>query len=266
MKPIIIFKDLFLILVIFLSLLSPGLRGSDIFCTLVKLSEALERVDPAGGGVGVGTLLHDIDTIDFVDLKKFDPGGPIHTLVEKYAKLVNDAGGALTEDGAKGAFRLSACLVKSDGLDFTQHLRDAFTKGGNFKGAEFDTVMKKLVDVNRLTFNAKDRIFTSLRSGLIYERMDFNEGHRINHILKGHTDNDWSVGEGKSLFANPDEVFDLIDDGWLSVNKLQPNPVGNPSRWEVDFHPRIIGSNNETKLRLIVDQQTKIITTAFPIH
>lgn len=174
-------------------------------------------------------------------------------------------GTSLSGKGMKGYTRFSGCVIRANGSDFVDHPRDAFTRNSGFKGKEFDDVMTQLGDDTRFALDAPNRTFTSNRSGLVYEPMNFNEGHRISHIIKGHIENDWSVSQGKSLFERPDEVFDVIDDGWMSAQKFQPDPVGNPNRWEVDLHPRIIGTSNETKLRIIVDQQTKVITTAFPI-
>ena len=250
---------------------------------LVSTSQTSAQANPSKCVSLISKRLETVGTADFdfnkarQIIKEFDFG--------KASEFVNDAGkkaafqriftsmsefidlapNDISGKGMKGYTRFSGCIIRANGSDFVDHLRDAFTRNSGFKGKEFDDVMKQLGDDTRFALDAPNRTFTSNRSGLVYEPMNFNEGHRISHIIKGHIENDWSVSQGKSLFERPDEVFDVIDDGWLSAQKFQPDPVGNPNRWEVDLHPRIIGTSNETKLRIIVDQQTKVITTAFPI-
>lgn len=249
----------------------------------VSTSQTFAQANPSKCVSLISKRLETVGTVDFdfnkarQIIKEFDFG--------KASEFVNDAGkktafqriftsmsefidlapNDISGKAMKGYTRFSGCIIRANGSDFVDHLRDAFTRNSGFKGKEFDDVMTQLGDDTRFALDAPNRTFTSNRSGLVYEPMNFNEGHRISHIIKGHIENDWSVSQGKSLFERPDEVFDVIDDGWLSAQKIQPDPVGNPNRWEVDFHPRIIGTSNETKLRIIVDQQTKVITTAFPI-
>lgn len=242
----------------------PAFAQTNFLCAWKTIQEKVEATNE--GKFNQQKVVEELGEVDFLKQQKFETGGPCQKVYISLAEFIDEAGAALTELGMVGYVRMSACLIRvSD--DYVHHLRTAFVKSGQFKGVDFDKVMMQLADDTKFTFNAKNRTFTSSRSGLIYEKMDFNEGHRINHILKGHIDNDWSVGQGKSLFANADDVFDVIDEGWLSPSKAHPlKPDGTPDLrvWEVEL-PSVIGTANETHLRIVVKEPgSSIITTAFP--
>ena len=174
----------------------------------------------------------------------------------------------LSGKALKGYTKFTGCLIRSsdDALSDLNigHLKEAFTRG-SFKGKSFDDVMRQLADETKFDFDPGSRTFSSKRSGLKYgdgpkANGSYNQGerHAVSHICRGHLANDFSVPAGKSLFAQAEEIFDLVDDLWASPNKKK---FGN-NGWTLDFAPRIIGTNGQTVLRIHVDGDK--IRSAFP--
>jgi hypothetical protein len=173
---------------------------------------------------------------------------------ESLSEFTDLAGNTLSAKGMKGYGRYGPCIIKADGTDTVGHLKEAFTRSGAFKGKDFDDVMKQLADDARFELDAPNRTFVSKISGLKFGPETYNQGekHAINHVLRGHIENDFSAGAGKSLFKSAEEFFSLIDDAWKSQNKVSIGANG----WEFDFAPRIIGTANQTKLRFFVNPET----------
>ncbi|RYZ89335.1 MAG: hypothetical protein EOP06_09480 [Proteobacteria bacterium] len=115
-------------------------------------------------------------------------------------------------------------------------------------------------------------VLSPMLSAPIIHRQDWRSGACMIRSLKpvGHVDEECSDppvsrpemdGRNATLSARAKEVFDVINVGWLSAQEFPPDHLGNPNGSEVDLLPRISG----TKIRMVVDQQMKGITTAFPI-
>ena len=80
-------------------------------------------------------------------------------------------------------------------------------------------------------------------------------GNRAEHVLS-HTRPDVTKPV-HSVFSGPaDDVFQLLDEAWKNPKKLQPDPA-DPRRWEIAMG-RVIGTNGESSLRIIVEKALKM--------
>lgn len=247
----------------------PAFAQTNFLCAWKTIQEKVEATNE--GKFNQQKVVEELGEVDFLKQQKFETGGPCQKVYISLAEFIDEAGAALTELGMVGYVRMSACLIRIQD-DTIPHLKAAFTKGGNFKGAEFDAVMKKLADDARFDFDPTTRTFTSKRSGLVYgegPKPDgtYNQGetHAVSHVLRGHLDNDFSAAT-KSQFRDANEVFDLVDDVWTSPNRISYGING----WILDFSPRIVGTTVEngsridvTRVRIHVDGSN--LRSAFPV-
>lgn len=64
-----------------------------------------------------------------------------------------------------------------------------------------------------------------------------------------------------TLFSvHPDQFSDLINEAWLSPNKV----MRNPTEYNVEMG-RVIGHKGETKIRLFYNETTRQVVDAYPI-
>ena len=97
-----------------------------------------------------------------------------------------------------------------------EHMKEAFTEAGRFKGDSLDPLLRKLGDSGKFDFASTTRTFKSRDSGLEFghgpkANGSYNQGelHAITYILRGHVKNDFSISKGKSAFRNPVKYLTL---------------------------------------------------------
>jgi hypothetical protein len=192
------------------------------------------------------------------------------------SEFCDAAGKGLSAKGMNGYTKQSGLLINSSDLTKTEgniaKLKEAFTHGGNFKGADFDGVMAKLGDSTKFDFDGATGTFTSKASGAKYAKHPTvyaqGEPDSITHIMRGHTTNaftDALTGQ-KSLFADPSKVLDLIDDA-MKLPASSRTSLGGGAFW-VDLGKAVgtdINGAATTKIRIVIrGGTTDVIHTAFP--
>ena len=212
------------------------------------------------------------------------------------SEFCDAAGTSLSAKGMNGYTKQSGLLINSSDLTKTEgniaKLKEAFTQGTNFKGADFDEVMSRLGDSTKFDFDGATGTFTSKASGAKYAKHPSGsygggnggglggEPDSVTHIMRGHTRNDLSVATNgnlnKSLFDNPSDVLDLIDEAMKAPASARV-PKGNGA-FEVDLgalandpNRRIglvrdgaTGTPTSKILIVIRDNTTDVIHTAYP--
>ncbi len=109
---------------------------------------------------------------------------------------------------------------------------------------------------NALKYN-NDGTWTS-NEGLIYGQGS-KDGNRVNHVLQ-HTQPDPSKPKHTVFNVDRSNLIGLIDEAW--ANRKNPLP-SDPGVYLVDMG-RIIGTNGETQIRIVVVPGTNNIITAYP--
>lgn len=183
-------------------------------------------------------------------------------------------GTSLSGKGMNGYTKQSGLLINSANLTKTESniakLKEAFTRGGSFKSADFDGVMSKLGDETKFDFDGASGTFTSQTSGAKYAKHEYAQGEpdSVTHIMRGHTTNAFTDGltGQKSIFADATKVFELIDEA-MNVPASGRNTLGGGAFW-VDLGKAVgtdINGVATTKLRIVIRSGTAdVIHTAFP--
>ena len=193
---------------------------------------------------------------------------------ESLSEFIDLAPHSLSGEGLLGLSKYVGVSIRASDSVVTElnitHLKEAFSEAGRFKGDSLDFVLRKLGDPSRFDFDPTSKTFRSLRSGLKYAngpRADgsYRQGefNAVNHILRGHTKNDFSTAKLKSVFLKPSEIFEIIDDVWLSPNRVPFSNNPDNNGWILDFSPRIVGTTGQTKVRIHVDGTN--VRSAFPV-
>lgn len=112
------------------------------------------------------------------------------------------------------------------------------------------------VDLGKLTKTGKDT-WTST-AGLVYGP-DKNFGNRVQHVL-AHTAPDPTKPIQTVFSVNKNELLGLVDEAWLKKGNPLPN---DPGAYLVDMG-KVIGTNGETTIKIIVKPGTNQIITAYP--
>ena len=97
--------------------------------------------------------------------------------------------------------------------------------------------------------------------GLVYSRDLANGEHRIAHVLLHARPEVRSVPH--SVFSDPSSVFSTIDEAWLkAAGRAEP---GKPNVFIGDLG-RAIGTNGETRVKIVVRPGTQQVVTAHPVR
>lgn len=214
------------------------------------------------------------------DPKKAEAFKRVFTSLSEFIDL---APNSISGKGMKGYTKQSGLLIDSSDLTKTEgniaKLKEAFTQGGNFKGADFDGVMAKLGDSTKFDFDGALGTFTSKASGAKYAKGSYGsqpggfgrESDSISHIMRGHTPNDLNAGGAKSVFDDAKNVLDYIDQA-LNAPASSRIPKGNGA-FEVDLG-KVIGkargvggaaATDTTKILIVIrNGTTDVIHTAYP--
>ena len=170
------------------------------------------------------------------------------------SEFIDLAPNAISGKAMKGYTRFSGGIIRSNGADFVADLKKVFG-GSTFDGPGFNKVMEQLEGTG--TWLGQGR--WQSKGGLVYEPMVGDQGHRISHIFDHTVPNPQKPSH--SIFSDTrDKILDLVDEGF---SKAKQHPQ-DAFRFEAEMG-KVVGSAGETKMRIIVNPQTKQITTAFPI-
>lgn len=192
------------------------------------------------------------------------------------SEFCDAAGTSLSAKGMNGYTKQSGLLINSSDLTKTEgnidKLKEAFTHGGSFKGADFDGVMGKLGDSTKFDFDAATGTFTSKASGAKYAKHPNGyaqgEPDSITHIIRGHTTNAFTdaLSGQKSIFADATKVLDLIDEA-MKLPASSRTSLGGGAFW-VDLGKAVgtdINGVTTTKIRIVIRPgTTDVIHTAYP--
>lgn len=96
-------------------------------------------------------------------------------------------------------------------------------------------------------------------AGLIYGPMEREEGHRIFHI-GAHTAEARKAKRQHSIFKGSESPLELVDEAW---QKRGAHEVGDRRAWVVPMG-REVGVNGETSVRIIVNETTMNVISAYP--
>ncbi|KPD08272.1 hypothetical protein AM501_11110, partial [Aneurinibacillus migulanus] len=111
--------------------------------------------------------------------------------------------------------------------------------------------------LGKLSYNY-DGTWTS-SGGLVYG-FDRKFGNRVNHVL-AHTEPNLTKANHTVFNVDKTKVLEIVDEAWMK--KRQPL-VNDPGTYIVPME-RIVGTNSETAVRLVVKPGTNKIITAYPV-
>ncbi|NCC88083.1 MAG: RHS repeat-associated core domain-containing protein, partial [Clostridia bacterium] len=99
--------------------------------------------------------------------------------------------------------------------------------------------------------------------GLIYEQGS-KQGNRVLHVLE-HTVPDPSKPLHSVFNAGRDKVLGVVDEAWSMRNSVTPILQKNGNQVFDIPMSKIIGTNGETTIRIVVENGTSKIVTSFPV-
>ncbi len=99
--------------------------------------------------------------------------------------------------------------------------------------------------------------------GLIYGQGS-KHGNRINHILE-HANPNPSKPLHSVFNTSKNDVLSLIDEAWAKRTGVKPIIQANGNAVYNIKMGRIIGTDGETQIRIVVESNTSKIVTAFPV-
>ncbi len=124
-------------------------------------------------------------------------------------------------------------------------------------GSEDKTTKKKVTNGVKLSYNSAQRTWTS-PAGLVYGQGS-KHGNRIKHVLS-HTVPNPNKPIHTVFNVKRNEVLGLIDEAWIK----RGNPLQEDRGTFVVPMNKIVGTNGEKNIRIIVRPDTNEIITAFP--
>lgn len=116
---------------------------------------------------------------------------------------------------------------------------------------------------SKLAYDKTKKVWTS-KAGLEFG-YDKNYGNRIKHVMAHFEPNPNKLNHSVFSF-NKNEIIDVLDETWSKVktNKsLYKVPDNAKDVYVVDLG-RKIGTNGQTKIRIVVDPDTSKVTSAYP--
>ncbi|WP_414660798.1 putative Ig domain-containing protein [Horticoccus sp. 23ND18S-11] len=193
------------------------------------------------------------------------------------ATLSAKLGGHLTESGMRGFLNLwKGALRDGAGGDFMHHLYNVCTKGGSLDKQALARVLEMFDAATssgfRFTPDAHDLTKWISPAGWVYELGGW-EGHRLLHNLAHGVSNYVPFGKIQkprhSVFAGlQHEIYGLIDEAWNRprIHGLLKDGMASDELVWICEMGRVIGTNGETKVRIVVETAgSRIITTAYPV-
>lgn len=101
--------------------------------------------------------------------------------------------------------------------------------------------------------------------GLIYEKTGFS-GNRVKHVLEHGTPD--PMDPNHSVFnVSKKEILSLVDEAWSVRGNIKPVQQSNGNEYyDIDIGNKAIGTNGETKIRIVVEQGMRVIVTAHPTN
>ena len=120
------------------------------------------------------------------------------------------------------------------------------------------------IDNPRLIRDATSKTWMS-QSGLEFGA-DNAFGNRIQHVLAHMTPDPYKATH--TVFdVQPSQLIPLLDEAWLTVQSLGLQPVLQGSRAVYNIPMgRAVGTTGESSIRIIVEQGTSKIVTAYPVR
>lgn len=117
--------------------------------------------------------------------------------------------------------------------------------------------------LSKITYDISTRTWTS-NAGLIYGQGSVH-GDRVRHVL-AHATPDPSKPRHSVFNVAEDNILDLVDDAWRSRSSVTPiiQPNGN-AVYNIPMG-NVVGTQGETKIRIVVKNGTSEIITAFPVN
>jgi hypothetical protein len=181
----------------------------------------------------------------------------------------------LNESAIIGFSRLYPALKSptSQTADFAEHFLNVCrnTPTSPVDGASLNALLELFDETKtgfKLTRDATNMTRWTSPAGLVYEQGS-REGHRLSHILAHTVDGYIEPGRllpkaSHSLFNGTRQaVYELIDDAWnlkQGAGTLQTN--GNRF-WIVELN-RQTGTGGQTKIKIVIENNTSNIITAYP--
>jgi hypothetical protein len=174
----------------------------------------------------------------------------------------------ISEDALKGWARFCGSMgTSANGTKYTDDLIKVFGGPGNFDKAGFEAVMKQLSGVGhnggfRLTLETGSTTKWHLTgTDVFFDISSANsQGHSLTHVFT-HTVPNFKPGTHSVFTASRENLLALIKDSWLSKTIRHPTDT---FRWEIEVGS-VIGTAGETKIRIIVNPNTRQIISAYPI-
>jgi hypothetical protein len=190
-------------------------------------------------------------------------------VVYNYTKVLDLLPNAadISEDALKGWARFCGSIgTTTSGSKYTNDLIKVFGGIENFDKAGFEAVMKQLSEAGnngfKLTLEAGNPSRWNLPdTELILDTLPTNrQGHSLSHIF-AHTVPNFKPGQHSVFSFDRGDLLPNLKEAWLNKTIVDPDDAFG---WEIDMG-RVIGSEGQTKIRIIVNPTTKQIITAYPV-
>ena len=122
-----------------------------------------------------------------------------------------------------------------------------------------------MINLGKLTPNknaAGEVVSWTSTNGLIYKNTDSAFNNKVEHVL-AHLTPDPSKVAHTVFNTTKSELLGLLDEAWIAANKVAPDPK-DTFAFYTDMG-RVIGTNGETVVKLVVNPATNEIVTAYPV-
>ena len=192
----------------------------------------------------------------------------VEALTRNYARLIELAPGPtdLSDASIKSWARFYGAIgTGPNSTKYTESVVKVFGGQSNFDKPGFDIVMKQLSDIGHDGFKLEaitSKRWRSPYSGLVFTDSGA-EGHRISHVFT-HTIVNYKPGSHSVFNCSRGKLLPLLDEAWINRPSTPSISIDGKDKFKIPMG-RIIGTDSEDHIYIIVNQTTSEIVTAYPV-
>lgn len=280
------------VLVFFILCVGWGCAQIHIPSHCVSKIDDVSRLDPnsrTNDPLSKSTFINEICGKEWIQkyphyghLKKNVNHPQMERLFTSLAEFIDLASPHMTEKGMEGYMKLVRITIRERGNiansnAFLDCLKNGFTHGNTFKGADFNFVMSQIADGEIFDFHPTKGVLMFKKRGVkfLLEEYQQGEGDFISHVMRGHTQNDYTIdlevnqGIKKSLFDDPKNVIPYIEEALDSAKvRSYPDPT-KPHIFDVVMNGNVgldENRNPTNRIRIyLVKGTSDTISSAHPL-
>ena len=240
----------------------PGFSQPSVSQCIANIQKQLDDIGPQTdcSVKMLRTITKEFDfgdlTIALQDPRKAAALKRVFTSLSEFCHL---AGNHLSAKGMRGYARYSGGIIRSNGIDFVEEVKKVFGYPNSFDGVGFNGIMEHIGTTGAWLSQGKWRS----AAGLVFDMSPANrQGHRMTHVFT-HTVPQWNnrLPSNHSVFSDArQDILIILDEAWRNRPTVDP---ADPGAFLVDMG-RVVGTNGERKIMIIVRPNTSEIITAYP--